>query len=156
MEKRTLIVGLGNDILTDDAVGLKVAGILKEKLPADIVKVEEFSVGGWDLLEMMKDYPRAILIDSIKTQDGRAGQIHKLTLEDLKPTYHITNPHRLNFITIIELGRKQGYNIPEVLIYAIEVEDNTTFSEKCTPEVEKAIPKIVNTILNENFERVIT
>jgi hypothetical protein len=34
----------------------------------------------------------------------------------------------------------------EIRIYAIEIEDNQTFSETCTPSVERAIPRIVKEI----------
>jgi hypothetical protein len=45
------------------------------------------------------------------------------------------------------LGKRLGMHIPkEIRIYAIEVEDNQTFSESCSPLVEQAIPRIVEEI----------
>jgi hypothetical protein len=41
----------------------------------------------------------------------------------------------------------------EIQIYAIEVEDNQTFCETCSPLVEEAIPRIVEEITRaEHFE----
>lgn len=37
----------------------------------------------------------------------------------------------------------------EIIIFAIEVQDVTTFSEKCTPEVEQVIPKVVEMVARE-------
>jgi hydrogenase maturation protease len=42
----------------------------------------------------------------------------------------------------------------EIRIYAMEVEDNQTFSETCSPFVEEAIPRVVEEIARiENFGR---
>jgi len=37
----------------------------------------------------------------------------------------------------------------EITIFAVEAKDVTSFSEKCTPEVEQAIPKVVKMVLEE-------
>ena len=37
----------------------------------------------------------------------------------------------------------------EIVIFAIEVADVTTFGESCTPKVEQAIPKTVETVARE-------
>jgi hypothetical protein len=37
----------------------------------------------------------------------------------------------------------------QVAIYAVEIADNTTFAEKCTPKVEERIPFIVRRIAEE-------
>ncbi len=43
-----------------------------------------------------------------------------------------------------------GLSVPEeVVIYAIEVADNQTFSEECTPLVQKAIPRAVRLVEEE-------
>jgi hypothetical protein len=47
----------------------------------------------------------------------------------------------------LELGKRLGMHVPgEIRIYAIEIEDNQTFSETCSPSVERAIPRIVKEI----------
>ena len=65
---KTLIVGLGNPILTDDGVGVKVAYAVEEALSPNIpenLTVTEASVGGLRLMELMVGYDRVILIDAI-------------------------------------------------------------------------------------------
>jgi Ni,Fe-hydrogenase maturation factor len=37
----------------------------------------------------------------------------------------------------------------EIVIFGIQVSDVSTFSEQCTPEVERAIPRCVKRVLNE-------
>jgi Ni,Fe-hydrogenase maturation factor len=37
----------------------------------------------------------------------------------------------------------------QITVFAVEAKDITSFSEKCTPEVEKAIPEAVKMVLAE-------
>ncbi|MGI6225087.1 MAG: hypothetical protein ACOYJ1_02415 [Peptococcales bacterium] len=56
----------------------------------------------------------------------------------------------LNLYTAWELGKRLGVQLPkELVIFAIEVEDVLTFSEKLTPQVEKAVPEVCAMVLKE-------
>ena len=147
---KILVLGLGNPILTDDGVGIYIARELrKQSLPEGVV-VEESSLSSFLLLDSLVGYEKAIIIDSIKTKGGKAGEIYRLSPEVLKDTVHLTTIHQLNLPTILQLGASMGYNIPrELVIYAIEVADNQTFSEGCTPLVQKAIPRAVRMVEKE-------
>jgi Ni,Fe-hydrogenase maturation factor len=37
----------------------------------------------------------------------------------------------------------------KITIFAVEAKDISTFSEKCTPEVEQAIPKLAKIVIEE-------
>ncbi|MFQ5821180.1 MAG: hypothetical protein ACE5I5_14400 [Candidatus Heimdallarchaeota archaeon] len=39
----------------------------------------------------------------------------------------------------------------EIIIFAIEVEDITTFGEECTPKDQEAIPQVINLIKEKIF-----
>jgi Ni,Fe-hydrogenase maturation factor len=39
--------------------------------------------------------------------------------------------------------------LSKVTIFAVEAKDASSFSEKCTPEVERAIPEAVKMVLAE-------
>jgi hydrogenase maturation protease len=145
---KTLILGFGNPILTDDAVGIRIAQELEQEFP-DLAVVAT-SEAGLSLLEQVTGYDRLVIIDSIKTEKGKPGELYKLGLEDLKPASDFSSSHGLDIATAFKLGEKLGYPMPEqVSIYAVEVKDNTTFGENCTPEVAQSIPFIVRQIIKE-------
>jgi hydrogenase maturation protease len=161
MEK-TLILGLGNPILSDDGVGIEIADRIKRELrnkkfasfreQNGNVDVMEASIGGLGLLDIIVGYRRLIVIDAIKTKGGKPGALYKLKVDDLRTTIHISSLHDVNFATAINIGRKCGLNIPERIdIYAVEINDNSTFGERCTPEVKKAIPGVVKKIMEQSF-----
>jgi len=144
---KTLLLGLGNSILKDDAVGLRVVRALGERVTREEVDVQVSSFANIDLLDFIGAYDRLIIVDSIKTEGGRPGDLYRLNLDDLHSTLHLSCPHDINLATALELGKRLGMHIPEEIgIYAIEVEDNQTFSETCSPMVEEAIPRVIEEI----------
>jgi hydrogenase maturation protease len=145
---KALILGFGNPILTDDAIGIRVAQELEEEFPD--LAVAATSEAGLSLLEQVTGYDKLVIIDSIKTGRGKPGELYRLELDDLKPASDFPSFHGLDIATAFKLGEKLGYPMPErVSIYAIEVKDNTTFGDKCTPEVEQSMPFIVRQIIKE-------
>ncbi len=147
---KALVLGLGNPILSDDGVGIRVAEELEGKVDPQEVTVLETSMAGLDLLNMLADYDRAIIIDAIQTVGGQAGDIYQLEPGALDSTQHAASPHDVNFATALELGRRLGLPLPrQIIIFAIEVADASTFSEKCTPDVRGAIPGCVEMIIQE-------
>jgi hydrogenase maturation protease len=151
---KTLILGLGNPILTDDGVGVLVAQEIQKQLPDGCpIDVTEVSVGGLTLMESMIGYDRVILVDAIQTENGIPGKIYKLNIEELQtisPTQHSSSPHDASLITALEAGRSMGITLPEEIeIYAVEVENVIDFSENPTPAVLKSIPILTNMIMEE-------
>jgi hydrogenase maturation protease len=145
---KTLVLGLGNPILTDDAVGIRVAQGLEQEFPAeDVIGTSEAGVA---LLDYVVGYDRLVIIDSIMTKSGKPGAVYKLGLEDLKPAMSLSSSHGVDIATAFALGEKLGFSMPKnVAIYAVEISDNTTFGEKCTQEVEERIPSIIRQIVEE-------
>ena len=147
---KTLVLGLGNSILTDDGVGCFVARELEGRLSNKGVKIVESSVGGLGLLDLLAGYDKAIIIDAIQTEEGKPGQIYCLGTEAFGTTKHVTSPHDVDFFTALELGKKLGLDLPrKIVIFAIEAVDVNTFSEECTPEVREAIPLCAKMVLQE-------
>ncbi len=145
---KTLVLGIGNPILSDDAVGIKVAEEIESRLRKQCLDVKTASIEGLSILDEITGYEKLILIDSVKTGEGRPGDVYKLSLEDLNITSHLSSSHGVDFATVIELGKKMGYKLPEIIdIYVIEIEDNTTFSEECTKEVKMRISEIADKIM---------
>ena len=147
---KTLILGIGNTVLTDDGVGCKVAQRLAKKLRGrSDITVKETALSGLSLLDELTGYEWLIIVDAIQTKGGKPGTIYKLSPGDFK-TGRMAIIHDLGLFSTLELGRKLEMEMPrEVVIFAIEAKDMATFSEKLSPEVEKAIPQAVEMVLKE-------
>ncbi len=147
---KTLVLGLGNSILSDDGVGIKVAQELREKLRDPQVTIAESSLAGISLLDFVVGYDQVIIIDAIQTKRGKVGQIYRMGPEDFSSTKHLSSPHQINLVTALELGKMLNLAMPQkITIFAVEAKDITTFGEKCTPGVERAIPEVTKMVLEE-------
>ena len=145
---RTVILGMGNPILSDDAVGIQLASALKPQLEGipGVDVVEECCVGGLNLLDAIEGYDRLIALDSIKTIGGVPGAWYAFDATALRETMNLRNVHDANFATALALGRHLGMHLPEdrrCHVVAVEIADNMTFSESLSPALEAALPRIV-------------
>lgn len=147
---KTLVLGMGNPILSDDGVGIWVARALEGKFNREEITVMETGMAGLNLLELLTDFDRAILIDAIQTGKRKIGQVYRLGPEAFDTVGHAATSHGINLSTALELGNRLGLALPrEIILFAIEVADVNNFGEKCTPEVEQVIPVVVDMVIQE-------
>jgi hydrogenase maturation protease len=147
---KTLVLGLGNPTRCDDGVGNKIAQALEKELHNSAVTVIETNAAGLELLDFLPGYDQAIIIDAIQTPKGKAGQIYRLSLQDLAGDEYPATTHNIGLGAALELGRELGLALPrEIAILAVEVADVTTFSEHLTPKVKQAIPKVIELVFQE-------
>jgi len=147
---KTLVLGLGNPILSDDGAGIRVAQEVGKQLDDPQITVAETSEAGLRLLDSIVGYDKVIIIDAVQTEKGQAGQIYRMEPQDFSSAKYLSLPHQINLATSLELGNALNLAMPQkITIFAVEAKDITSFSEKCTPQVERAIPELVKMVLQE-------
>jgi hydrogenase maturation protease len=147
---RTLVLGLGNPILSDDGIGPRVAQEVQHVLGdhPDVVIVTS-SRGGLDLAEHMAGFGQAVVVDAIQT-GAPPGTIHRLDVWGI-PTQLTASAHGINLRMALEVARRAGARLPvdeAIDIVAVEVEDVLTFREGLGPAVEAAVPFAVQAVLD--------
>jgi hydrogenase maturation protease len=129
-----LILGLGNDLLKDDAVGIRVAEALRGRFPED-VEVRATSQFGLSLMDELLGREKALLIDSYLPEDFSGARIQEWTLDDAGAADAVA-PHFVGLGEVRETMRQMGCGFPrEVRILAVPVLDPLTFCEEMSPEV---------------------
>ena len=139
--KQTLILGLGNTLLRDDGVGVYAARRAGELLrPDDDIDVEEAEIAGFALLDLLAGYERAVIIDAVHLEGHQPGDVVALDVGRFAATTHLVTGHQIDLPTALELGREMGRPVPpEVHIVGVQVGDDSTLSEECTPPVQQAV-----------------
>ena len=149
---RTRVICFGNAIMRDDGAAIHVARELRaalEKAGAD-VDVVESAVAGYDLLELMQDWERVILVEAVQLADREAGALLELNPLDDETYLRLCSSREGNIPTVMAAGEKLGYSMPrEILLYGIQGEDLCTFGEGLSPLVAAAVPRVVSKILEK-------
>lgn len=150
---QTLILGLGNELRGDDAVGLLVIQELRRRFSGrtDLV-LDEASVAGLALLDMMMGYRHLVVVDAIQTRGGRPGDVYRLSEEDLSAQGSSWSGHQMGLKAVLQMGRTWGCDLPEdVVVYAVEVADVQTWRRGCAGEIRAAISEVVRRIIEEEL-----
>jgi hydrogenase maturation protease len=147
MQRKTLVLGIGNDILTDDGIGPKLVSDLKKGIDDKSLDFMTAASGGLEILEMIKDYKKVIILDAIKTKDGLPGSIYYLSPSNFKETLHISSFHDVSFLTALKLADKLDMAVPEQIdIIAIEILEDLTFSSSFSQPIADKYPEILKEV----------
>lgn len=146
---KTLVLGLGNTILCDDGIGIYVARALVGRL-GGVAHVREAELAGLDLIEMLKGYERAYIVDAIQLDGEKPGTVFRMRPDDIRSTPRLASFHDIDLLTALELGRRLGFPMPhEVVIFGVQVEDARTLGETCTEPVSGVIAPLCDEIAGE-------
>ena len=135
-----LVLGLGNELLKDDAVGIRVAERLQGTLPPG-VEVRATSLFGLALLDELIGRDKVLLIDSYIPEEFIGSEIQEHNLDGVGEAQS-ASPHFVGLGEVREIMRKLDLGFPrEVRILAIPVSDPITFSTEMTPAVAARLPE---------------
>jgi hydrogenase maturation protease len=145
------VLGVGNLILRDDGVGVHVVNELKKQIQHPNIDLEEAITGGMNLLDLLLGYDKAIIIDAVKSDDSKNGEVKRIDITDFN-TMHSCNPHDVSLVEAIEMAKKLGEDgIPkEIIIIGIMMEKiPCEFGEDLSENIAAAVPKAVRLTLDE-------
>jgi len=145
------VIGIGNVLASDDAIGIYVAQELqKSRLPENVEVIAADSPGP-SIMELIAGAEKVILIDAARGADS-PGKIHRLLLDDLQATRcRLSSLHEINLLDVLRIGQiTQPKAFPkELVILGIEVADTTRYKECLSKAVRDAIPSAVSAVLAE-------
>ncbi len=142
---KTLVLGLGNELLGDDGVGILAARRLKNRLDGSIDVVES-ELSGLALLEHFIGYERAIVLDAIHTTRYTPGTVVELGPDDFD-TILAPSPHYSGLPELLNLARQLDLEFPKkIRIFAVEILDPYTIGESMSAPVKEGIEELIHRV----------
>lgn len=136
---KILVLGLGNDLLADDAIGHLAVAQLGPRL-AGRADVEATALHGLALLDLLAGYDAAVVLDAACTGRHPVGEVHEIDPASLA-RIESPSPHFAGFPEMLDLADRLGLHFPRRLrIVAVEVLDPYTVGGAMTPAVRDALP----------------
>jgi hydrogenase maturation protease len=150
---KTLILGLGNPILSDDGIGLVVAERLRGRVEG--VDVIATPLTGLHLLDLLVGYDALFLIDAMITTENRPGELKFVQPDEISlPTLC---SHGFNLLEILNLGKNLGLSVPELRwVYGITIGRSPAFGEEPSPELMAKVESMASQIASHIREQLIT
>jgi len=142
---KTLVLGLGNDLLGDDAVGIEAARRLRREVgeSADVV---ESSQHGLALIDCMLGYNRMIILDAITTGKHPPGTVLSIEPDELTSVPG-PSPHYSGLPEITALAGQLRLGFPsDIRIIAVEILDRTQIGHSLSPAVATALPELIDKV----------
>jgi len=143
-----LILGLGNILLRDEGVGVRVVEAMRDvALPAG-VELFDGATAGLDLLDVIADRDLVIIVDAV---DGpvEPGSVVRLVPEDLAPA---ASPglslHEMGVFETLAVAGQLGAAPKDVVILGVSPE-NVTCGLDLSPRIAGLVPRIVERVLHE-------
>ena len=118
---RTLIVGIGNYLMTDDAVGIHAVNALKESYDfPDYVELIDGGTKGVELLPYLEDCRRLMLIDAVDLREPH-GTIRTIEGEDMKAFLDLKfSVHQIGIPDMLFAMEFKGIKPPEMCLVGIQ------------------------------------
>ncbi len=144
----TLILGLGNILLRDEGLGVRVVEAMEKlDLPAG-VELFDGATYGIDLVNVLAQRDRVIVIDAIDA-DCEPGTMMRLTADELAPAHDRgVSLHELGLCETLTVAQRMGCAPREVTIIGVAPADLRPGLE-LSPTIQRVMPRIIEAVRAE-------
>jgi hydrogenase maturation protease len=150
MSEHTLILGVGNPLYGDDAVGVVAVQELQKRsdLPPHVTVVDG-GTEGIGLIPLMESYRRVILVDAVPMGEPPA-TIRRFTWEEARLIGHerTLSLHQSDLTDALLLAEALNCLPRTLVIYGVQPH-NIGWDQPLSPEVQHALPGLVATLIDE-------
>jgi hydrogenase maturation protease len=146
---KILVLGIGNLVMSDDAVGVLVAQRLLQRYRfADNVEVMDGGTLGLDLLPKLENITNLIIIDAVET--GKiAGTCVRLCGDELPIALQTKiSPHQMGLKDLLAVSELMGHSPKEMVLIGVQP-GSIEMDVGLTSEVEARLETLVSNVLIE-------
>ena len=146
---KTRVLCVGNELVRDDGVGVRVGRVLQELELPDHVSVELRRVIGFELLDELRADEQLLLVDA-SNRGVEPGTTQVLELSDAAQMAEI--PYCCHSVGLAEILKIASTMFPErvppkAVIVGVEARDLENFGLDLTDPVAEALPEAVDLVL---------
>ena len=147
--ERILILGVGNLLFTDEGFGIRVIEKLQARFEfADNVSVVDGGVLGLNLLGVISEADRLIVVDAIRNQ-GKPGTLYRLEGKEIPERIRAKNSlHQVDLLETLTLCQALD-KVPQTVILGAEPENIETLGIDLTPTLQAKVDPMIDRVLAE-------
>lgn len=144
-----LVLGVGNILYTDEAIGVKAVVALEEKYQFSAnVKLMDGGTLGHNLMDALMNAELAIIVDAVKS-GHEAGTLYRLEGDDLRKSMSFRDSmHQTDLVDTLIMCDLAGSR-PDCVVIGMEPKDYETLATDLSPIVQKNMPRLMEEVLKE-------
>ena len=148
-EPRITILGVGNILLRDEGVGVRVVEHLSRRYQfPDNVRILDGGVLGVRLMGVVGDTDILIVVDAVCNQ-GAPGDLYRLADHQVpRRVLAKQSMHQMDLPEVLALCKAIDHD-PSVVVVGVEPEDMSTINDRLTPTVAARLDELVAMVLAE-------
>ena len=143
---KVLLLGIGNELLGDDGVGIRIAKYF-EKLDLQIFDVKYAGIGGFHLFDYIEGYEKVIIVDAFEKtyQDIDSYQVVVYEKDEIIDKSLIYSSHETSLGMGLQLAKETVPDLvpKDIKFIAIEIPVQTTYSNRLTKQTKKLALKAI-------------
>jgi len=146
---KVLVLGIGNLVMSDDGVGVKVVQKLQREYRfSEEVELLDGGTLGLDLLPKLEGIERLIVVDAVETGQ-KPGTCVRMTGQEL-PIALATkvSPHQMGLKDLLSVAELMGHAPREMVLIGVQP-GSIEMDTELTAEVERKVEDLVHMVLNE-------
>ncbi len=144
-----LILGIGNSLMNDDAVGVTAIEQLKERyaFPAGVTVVDGGTLG-LDLLPMLEGVRKLLIIDAID-MGAAPGALFRIQGEEVPRAFASKlSVHQMGVQDLLAVAELQGHVPEELVVWGVQP-GSIEMEMRLTPEVASAMVALLDGVVGE-------
>lgn len=143
-----LVLGLGNILLRDEGVGVRIVQALEKLGLPPWVELFDGATAGLDLLDAIANREKLVVIDALAGRSA-PGTVLRLGIEDLVPApAQPLSLHNVGFLETIAIARHMGLAPREIVIFGVQPAD-VRAGLGLSPELAEVVPDLIAAVLAE-------
>lgn len=146
---KTLVLGLGNVLLSDEGVGVHVVRLLRERyrFPQE-VEILDGGTLGLDLLPYIEDAGRLLIVDALQ-MDALPGTLARLVGDEIPAILSLKySPHQMGLSDLLAAARLRGHLPAEIVLWGVQPASLEVGLE-LSPTVAAQVETLIRNVLAE-------
>ena len=152
---KTVVLGVGNILLSDEGFGVRVAEALLQRFRfPDEVEVLDGGTLGMELMRFLEEAERLILIDAVNG-NAEPGSFHALRGNSVKLYFREkVSMHELGIQEVLASLEVMGKSIDEIIVFGVQpvsLEIGLVLTQPVADRIDEAVGKVVSQLESWNI-----
>lgn len=141
---RIVVIGIGNILLGDEGVGVRIVKELRKRDLPENVEVHDGATSGMALLNFLEGKDKVIIVDAVKGGE-EPGTIHQFSIDEALEKPEMVSLHDIDFVMAYQTSKDILELTDDITVIGVEPK-TIEYGMELSEEVENAISHAIELV----------